>query len=174
MALGPTGRRVTILERDAAPQSHDADDAFLNWQRRGVGHLRQSHAFLARLRAIIRHEHPGLLDELLALGVRELSFEGMLSEMQRAAYVPVPSDAELAIITSRRTTLELAMRRYVERLRNVEIRSDVAVRKLLIEPGTPMKVVGVAAEVSGVPQELRADVVIDAGGKNSMFIEQLA
>ena len=174
MAIGPTGRKVTILERDSAPQSHDADDAFQNWQRRGVGHLRQSHAFLARLRSIIRHEHPGLLDELLALGVRELGFEGMLSEMQRANYVPVPGDAELAIITSRRTTLELAMRRYVERLRNVEIRSDVAVRKLLVEPGTPLKVVGVAAEVAGVPQDIRGDVVIDAGGKNSMFIEQLA
>ena len=174
MALGPTGRKVTILERDAAPQSHDADDAFLNWQRRGVGHLRQSHAFLARLRTIIRKEHPGLLDELLALGVRELGFASMLSEMQRADYVPLPGDAELAIITSRRTTLELAMRRYVERLRNVEIRSDVAVRKLLIEPGTPMRVTGVLAEIAGAPHELRADVVIDAGGKNSLFIEQLA
>jgi 2-polyprenyl-6-methoxyphenol hydroxylase-like FAD-dependent oxidoreductase len=174
LAIAPTGRKVTILERDSAPQSHDTDDAFLNWQRRGVGHLRQSHAFLARLRSIIRTEHPGLLDELLSLGVRELNFESMLSEMQRKNYVPLPGDAELAIITSRRTTLELALRRYVERLANVEIVSDAAARGLLTESANPIRVVGVSADVAGERRELRADVVVDAGGKNSTLVEQLA
>ena len=176
MALAPTGRKVTVLERDLAPASHDTDEAFLNWQRHGVGHLRQSHAFLARLRAIIRAEHPGLLDELLALGVRELGFDGMLSEMQRKTYVAEPTDAELTIITSRRTTLELAMRRYVERLAHVEIRSDVLVRNLIGEKNddVPLKVKGVLAEISGTLTEIRADVVVDAGGKNSRSIELLA
>jgi 2-polyprenyl-6-methoxyphenol hydroxylase-like FAD-dependent oxidoreductase len=176
MAMAPTGRKVTVLERDLAPTSHDTDDAFLNWQRHGVGHLRQSHAFLARLRTIIRAEHPGLLDELLSLGIRELGFEGMLSELQRKDYVAEPNDAELTIITSRRTTLELAMRRYVETLANVEIRSGVLVRNLIAEKSddAPLKVKGVLAEVSGALTEIRADVVIDAGGKNSRSIELLA
>jgi 2-polyprenyl-6-methoxyphenol hydroxylase-like FAD-dependent oxidoreductase len=175
MAIAPTGRKVIVLERDMAPTSHDTDDAFLNWERHGVGHLRQSHAFLARLRNIVRAEHPGLLDELLALGVRELTFDRMLSEMQLKDYTHQPADDELTIITSRRTTLELAMRRYVERLANVEIRSATIVRKFLTEKtadGT-LRVMGVIAESGDTAEELRADVVVDAGGKNSNAIERL-
>lgn len=172
LALGPTGRDVTILERDAPPPSGDPDEAFREWRRQGVGHLRQSHAFLARLRNIIKQDHPKLLEDLLALGVRELPFQNMLSEMQRDAYVPAPPDADLAIITSRRTTLELVMRRYVETLPNVKIRSNFLVRKLITE-----KAADGVIEVRGVSSdegELRADVVIDASGKIGTTIEQLA
>ena len=175
LALGPTGRPVTLLERDGDPPSGDADEAFRDWNRRGVGHLRQSHAFLARLGKIIKADHPKLRDALLELGVRELGFEGMLSPMQKASYTPKSVDAEFSILTSRRTTLELVIRRYVEQLPNVTIRSSVIVRGLLTEthPSCVMKVVGVAADGPTGPIELRADVVIDAGGKNSTTIEQL-
>ena len=77
LALAPTGRAVTILERDPEPPSGDADEAFRDWNRRGVGHLRQSHAFLARLGKIIRADHPALREALLEMGVRELGFESM-------------------------------------------------------------------------------------------------
>ena len=82
LALSPTGRDVVLLERDPTPADGDADAAFLDWNRRGVGHLRHSHAFLARLRLIIRDEHPELLAELLEAGCRDLSFVDGLSEAQ--------------------------------------------------------------------------------------------
>lgn len=175
LALGPTGRPVTVLERDGEPPSGDADEAFRDWNRRGVGHLRQSHAFLARLGKIIKADHPALHDAFMEMGVRELGFEGMLSPTQKATYVPKPVDAEFTILTSRRTTLELVMRRYVETLPNVTIRSSAVVRKLLTErdPSGVLKVVGVQADEPGGPVELRAPIVIDAGGKNGSAIEQL-
>jgi 2-polyprenyl-6-methoxyphenol hydroxylase-like FAD-dependent oxidoreductase len=175
LALGPTGRPVTLLERDGAPPAGDADEAFRDWNRRGVGHLRQSHAFLARLGKIIKADHPELRDALLAIGVRELGFEGMLSPMQRATYKPAPVDAEFSILTSRRTTLELVIRRYVERLPNVTIRSGVIVRRLLTRKDASghVTVEGVAADEAGTPVELRAPVLIDAGGKTGTAIEQL-
>lgn len=49
-----------MLERDGPPPPGGANEAFHDWKRTGVGHLRQSHAFLARLRNIIREEHPQL------------------------------------------------------------------------------------------------------------------
>lgn len=175
LALGPTGRQVTLLERDEAPPAGDADEAFRDWKRRGVGHLRQSHAFLARLHNIIRDEHPQLLADLLAAGCREITFADMLTEAQRAGYQPVPGDEDLTILTSRRTTLELLIRRYVERLENVTIRPGAMVRGLIHSVGADgvHKVSGVRVEAAGHIGELTADLVIDAGGKSSSIIEEL-
>jgi 2-polyprenyl-6-methoxyphenol hydroxylase-like FAD-dependent oxidoreductase len=84
-------------------------------------------------------------------------------------------DAELTLLTSRRTTLELVMRRYVETLPNVTIRSGAMVRELITErdPSGVLKVVGVRVEEPGGISELRAPVVVDAGGKSSSGVEQL-
>ncbi|NBU26958.1 MAG: FAD-dependent oxidoreductase [Caulobacteraceae bacterium] len=175
LALGPTGRQVTLVERDASPPEGDADAAFRDWKRTGVGHLRQSHAFLARLSLLLKADHPQLLKELADFGVRELPFDAMLTESQRKDYRPEPTDADLTIITSRRTTLELVMRRYVETLPNVSIRSGVFTRRLLTqkaEDGT-LTVVGLEGETAEGPIELRADMVVDAAGKGGDFVGQL-
>jgi 2-polyprenyl-6-methoxyphenol hydroxylase-like FAD-dependent oxidoreductase len=170
LALAPTGRQVTLLERDPPPPEGDADQAFAEWSRRGVGHLRHSHAFLARLRGIIRDEHPQLLAELLAAGCRELTFDGMLTDIHKKTYQPQPIDADFVILTSRRTTLELVMRRYVARLPGVTIRSETFVTGLLTEPGPPIRVMGVKLENG---EELTADLVVDAAGRTSGATEQL-
>src|SRR5476649_2662733 len=78
LSLAPTGRELHLLERDEAPPEGDADAAFEHWNRRGVGQLRHSHAFLARLRSIIKDHHPALLHRLLEAGCREISFADML------------------------------------------------------------------------------------------------
>ena len=133
LALAPTGRDIVILERDPPPPKGDPDTAFDDWNRRGVGHLRHSHAFLARLRTLIRDEHPRLLADLLSAGCRELGFEQMLTDLHKADYQPEAVDRDLVVLTSRRTTLELVMRRYVERWPNVRVASETFVRKLLVQ-----------------------------------------
>lgn len=175
LTLAPTGRKVIVLERDAPPPGDDPDKVFHEWRHTGVGQLRQSHAFLARLRSIIKTEHPGLLEELLALGVRELPFEAMLSDMQRKTYDPMPDDAELTIITSRRTTLELAMRRYVEKLENVTIQSGFLVRRLLTQKGADgvIDVLGVVGDSAGGEVTVNAGLVVDASGKSGFIIDQV-
>jgi 2-polyprenyl-6-methoxyphenol hydroxylase-like FAD-dependent oxidoreductase len=175
LALGPTGRSITLLERDGTPPLGDADSAFRDWSRKGVGQLRQSHAFLARLGKIIKTDHPQLRQDLLDIGVRELAFDGLLTPMQKASYVPTDEDAELTILTSRRTTMELVIRRYVERMANVTIRSNIFVKSLLTDraPDGTLTVRGVAAEDETGPVQLSADLIIDTGGKNGSAIEQL-
>ena len=175
LCLSPTGRHIVIFERDGPPPAGDPDTVFEDWKHTGVGHLRQSHAFLARLRTIIKAEHPRLLEALLVLGVRELPFEVFLTEIQRGGYAPAAEDADLTIITSRRTTLELAMRRYVETLGNVSIRSDVFVQRLLTRKAADgvIDVLGVAGESGGASMEQRADVVVDCSGKSGFTLDQL-
>ena len=171
MALAPTGREVIVLDRDPAPPAGDADMAFQDWNRRGVGHLRHSHAFLARLRTLVRDRHPELLAELVSAGCRELPFDGSLSESQKRNYTPKPVDADLAILTSRRTTLELTMRRYAERQPGVTIRPDTFVSDLLVTPGSPPHVRGVRLQDG---TEITGDLVIDAAGHGSSGLEHLA
>ncbi|WP_085808185.1 NAD(P)/FAD-dependent oxidoreductase [Sphingomonas sp. TZW2008] len=175
LRLGGETREVTLLERDDAPPEGGPDVAFDQWQRRGVGQLRQSHAFLARLRNIIRDEHPQLLADLYAAGCRDIAFADMLPPALRDRYVPQPGDADLTILTSRRTTLELVIRRYVERLPGVTIRSGVKVRELVSHKdarGT-IVVTGVVADTAAGREEIAADDVVDAGGKAANLIEQL-
>lgn len=171
LALAPTGRRVILLDRDPPPPEGDADAAFNDWAHRGVTHLRHSHAFLARLRGIIRDEHPALLAALGAAGCRELGLDGMLTDRHRKRWTPRPEDADLVVLTSRRTTLELVIRRYVEAMRNVEIRSECFVEGLAASGEAPVRVTGVRLRGG---ETVTADLVVDAGGRTSSCFEQLA
>ena len=174
LALAPTGRDIVILERDPPPPAGGPDEAFQDWSRRGVGHLRHSHAFLARLRTIIKTEHPELHADLLRAGCRELGFDRMLTDLHRADYRPRAEDRDFVVLTSRRTTLELVIRRYVEHHPNVRIASETFVRKLLTQ-ATPegLRVVGVSVTDAAGARDVIGDIVIDAGGRTSSGIEQL-
>lgn len=175
LALSASGRQVDVLERDPPAPDGGADEAFEHWCRRGVGHLRHSHAFLARLRNIIVAHHPALLDELLAAGVQEIGFADGLTPEARIRYRPRPEDRRLTVLTSRRTTLELVLRRYVERLDGVRIHSDVNVVGLLGDRDADGRLVceGLAVEDAGGRREMPADLVIDAAGRLSQGMEWL-
>ena len=174
LALAPTGRQMTLFERDPPPPPHGGpESAFDEWRRRGVGQMRHSHAFLARLRNLIRAEHPGLLDELRAAGARELTFAEGLPEPIRAVYSAKPGDEELAVIVSRRTTFELVIRRYTERQANVTVRSGVFVNGLVSERDPSGRLAARGLTIEGEAPAL-ADIVIDAGGRASPMTDWLA
>jgi len=173
LALAPTGRHITLLERDAPPPEGGTEAAFDEWNRRGATQLRHSHAFLARLRKLIGDEHPGLLDALRQAGARELRFADGLPEPIRARYVPSPADEEMAIIVSRRTTLETVIRRYVERSPNVTVRSKVFVKGLVSERDGGGRLVARGLELEDGTSVL-ADIVVDAGGRGSPVVDWLA
>ena len=170
---GTPGRTITLLDRDAAPPEEGPDGVFVDWKHHGVGHLRHSHAFLARLLNIVRERHPKLLIALKDAGAREAPFADMVPSTLKDRYVPEPGDDAMSILFSRRTTLELVARRYVASLPGVTIESEVFVSGLMSARGADGLLV-----VSGVKledgSERAADVVIDAGGRLSGAAEWLA
>ena len=94
--------------------------------------------------------------------MRELGFDSMLWPTQKATYVAKPVDADFTILTSRRTTLELVMRRYVETLPNVTITDaapltrvalyvDVSIVKTTLPVGVTGDPETVALRVTGWP-----------------------
>ena len=75
LVLRVRGARVTILERDPEPAVASASEAFATWDRKGAVQVRHSHAFLGRLRILLRERYPDLLEALLAAGARELKMQ---------------------------------------------------------------------------------------------------
>jgi 2-polyprenyl-6-methoxyphenol hydroxylase-like FAD-dependent oxidoreductase len=175
LALAPSGRQITLHERDPPPPEGGPEAAFEHWARRGVGHLRHSHGFLARLEVLLAAEHPLLLADLKGAGVREISFVDSLPAPLREAYRPSPEDAALTAFVSRRTTVELVMRRHIEALPNVTLQSGVFVRTPLFEArDEQLTAVGLRIESGGSERDVAADLVVDAGGKGSDAIDALA
>ncbi|MCF8470422.1 MAG: FAD-dependent oxidoreductase [Parvibaculum sp.] len=175
LALSRAGLELTVLERDPPPPETSADEAFDEWERKGVGHLRHSHAFLARLHILIRDNYPELMADLLSAGCREIIFSDNLPIALRDEYEPLPGDKDMTILTSRRTTLELIMRRYAARQQNIRFVTGALVRGLTTEKDErgALRVTGVSVEENGERKDWPADLVIDAAGKNSQAIDWL-
>jgi 2-polyprenyl-6-methoxyphenol hydroxylase-like FAD-dependent oxidoreductase len=173
LALAPTGRTITLLERDSPPPEGGTEAVFDHWRRRGASQLRHSHAFLARLRKLIATEHPALLEALRTAGARELRFADGLPDTIKPRYVPRPEDEEMAIIVSRRTTMELVIRRYVESSPNVTIRSDAFVTGLVSDRDGSGRLTARGFTLQD-GETVLADLVVDAGGRGSPMMDWLA
>lgn len=170
LQLGRAGHRVTVVERDDTPMPETADEAF-EWDRRGAPQVRHSHALLARLRNLLRDEHPDVLATLLAEGATEMRFgEGLPQDME---FTPEDGDEDLVMLACRRTTFEWVLRRAALAEGSVEFRTGVAVTGLVVDPdgGGPPRVIGVQLDDGS---ELTADLTVAANGRRSGVVDWLA
>lgn len=174
LAFGDGKREVTILDRDPPPPELSPDEAFYNWERKGATQLRHSHAFIGRLTALIRDRYPDLMAELLKEGTRLFGFPDALTPPLSDKYKPAAGDEDLTLLFSRRTTLELVMRRYASKLPGVTFVTNAGVRGLLSRRENGKIVVeGLKVDRGGHIDEMRADVVVDATGRNTAFPDWL-
>ena len=171
--LSDRGARVTILERDAEPDADDPASAFATWQRKGAPQVRHSHAFLGRLRKLLREKYPDILDGLLAVGAAELD---MLARppLTLPPLTPEPGDADLVALGCRRTTFEWVVRRNVLPRPGLTLLGGAQMRGLVAAAGSPPAVTGVRFERDGAEHVLDADLVVDASGRHSKAPEWLA
>ena len=162
--LAQDGHQVTVLERDPAPPP-DPSEAWISWERRGVNQFRMLHAFLPAFYDVMRVEAPQITAALAAAGALKLNvIDNIPAEMTGGRR---PEDARYDSLTARRPVAEAAIAGVVAQTDGITVRRGEAVRGLLTgtpaADGTP-HVVGVVTE-SG--DELRADVVVDCGGRRS-------
>lgn len=175
MAMGGEGRSVTVLDRDPPPPDLSPDAAFEHWSRRGVTQLRHSHVFLGRLIALLRKRQPALWQALTDAGARESTFADALPPVLRAQYTYAPGDEDMSFLFSRRSTLELIMRRHAGALPDVTFVTDAFVEgPLFARHDGALVLEGVRGTQGGAKVEWRADAVIDAMGRTSQFHDWLA
>lgn len=161
LTLSRDGHEVTIIERDATPLPDDPSGAF-EWDRRGAPQVRHSHAFLARLRNLLRDRYPDVLDALFQAGATEMDFVEMLPEgMDRTR---LPGDEDLVALACRRTTFEWVLRRIVLAEDHVSLLDGRVVTALSWDQPTDA-----VPQVTGVTLDdgatLAADLVVAAGGR---------
>ncbi len=178
LALSRRDFDVTVLERDPGPPGGDADRAFFDWPRRGAAQFRHPHAFLGLMCNLLQDNYPDLLEDFYAAGARRLEFRDMISAELAERYRPAPGDEKLWVLLCRRATIETVLRRYVGRLNNVRIVNGVTIDGPVTEgSGDELQVVGVKLRrdcVAEHGEQLLADLVVDASGRNSRFPRWLA
>jgi 2-polyprenyl-6-methoxyphenol hydroxylase-like FAD-dependent oxidoreductase len=168
LALARQGHDVTVLERDDTPMPASPDEAF-EWDRRGAPQVRHSHAFLARLRNMLRDEYPDVLASLFAAGATELRFgedlPPTITNFEREA-----GDDDLVMIACRRTTFEWVVRRAALAEGRVTFRTGVAVDGFVPEGPGSLHVVGVHLTDGST---VEADLVVVAAGRRTAMPDWL-
>lgn len=155
--------RVTIVERDRFPENPGF--------RKGVPQSRHLHAFMIRGRMISDRLFPGLSGELEEAGAVPMDSADDFEWLTPAGFAPrFPSG--LPLLMSSRDLLEWTVRRRVAALPRVRFLQRTDVTGLLPTPeGKAVEAVklryrdGAGATRSEEP--LRAELVVDASGRNS-------
>ena len=156
MLLANDGHQVTVLERDPAPPPPPGA-AWDAWERRGVNQFRLPHFLMSGFREMVDAELPVVCEELLAGGARRFNPLGPFAEA-------LDPEGHEVVITGRRPVVEAAVARAAERTPGVTVRRGVPVAGIVLDASDRRRVVGVRTE-SG--EEVRAELVVDAGGRRS-------
>ncbi len=158
---------VTVFERDEL-----SDDPV---NRRGVPQGRHVHALLPRGAQVLDELFPGLLNELVAAGAPVWD-DGDLSKAYLCynGHRVLPSGVvagdytEMALYMPSRPLLECHVRRRLQGIGNVMIRGGHEVTELT-STADRSRITGVRVvnRTGGAPQELTADLVVDAMGRSA-------
>jgi 2-polyprenyl-6-methoxyphenol hydroxylase-like FAD-dependent oxidoreductase len=157
--LARDGHGVTVLERDAEPAPPASEDPWDAWPRTGVVQFRQPHFLQARLRHVLARELPDVLAALVDAGA------AVVDPIERIGLPSAEGDERFVSVTARRPTTEHVFATAAEQEPGVTVRRGVEVAGLTVRQDGP------ATHVTGIRtragDELRADLVVDAMGRNS-------
>ena len=169
LGLARAGHEVTLLERDATPFPANPVEAFASWDRRGAPQVRHSHAFLARLRNLLRDRLPDVLEALMEHGTEELPISNLLRPPIDDTS-PRDGDDDLSLLACRRITFEWVLHQAVLDETDISYKDGSRVVGVCAEDG---RVVGVEVERDGTTEQVLADLVVDAGGRRSKLPQWL-
>lgn len=173
LLLARDGHDITLLERDPEPTPPSPADAWNGWDRRGVAQFRQPHNFMPGLRLLLEKELP---DVQQALGMSGAYRFDMLNPLPPSITDRSPRaiDASLWTYTARRPVGEWVFARAADNEPSITVRRGVEVSALLAGREVSAGIPHIAGVRTSQGEELRADLVVDARGRQSSNAEWLA
>jgi 2-polyprenyl-6-methoxyphenol hydroxylase-like FAD-dependent oxidoreductase len=166
LLLARDGHDVTVLERDSDQCPDSPTVAWDMWTRKGVAQFRQPHNFMPGLRRLLEEELPDVQDALRDAGASRYDLLRPLPP-SIADTAPRAIDDQLWTYTARRPVGEWVLRRVVERERNITLRRGIRVVELIGGPAVIDGLPHVAGARADGGEEFRADLVVDASGRQS-------
>ncbi len=166
MLLAADGHEVTVLERDPAPAPDVADEAWYDWERRGVNQFRQPHGFQPRFCQIVEAEMPGVARALETGGAFRRNFVRDLLPVSVTGGWQA-GDERFEILTVRRPFVEAVFAAQAQATPGIEVRRGMVTTGLVVgatDGSAVPHVVGVETASAG---EILADLVVDMGGRRS-------
>jgi flavin-dependent dehydrogenase len=157
--------KVTVIERDRLPHAPE-------W-RRGVPQARHAHNLMTAGHEAMEWLFPGVRAELREAGMVQVRMPQDMLLLSAGGWMP-RFETDLYMLTSSREVIDWVIRRRLMALAPVEIREETEAVGLLTD-ARGGRVTGIrlrakdaaAAHGWGRPEELRADFVVDAAGRNS-------
>ena len=137
------------------------ENAWDEWDRRGVNQFKMLHFFLARFRQVADAELPGLTDAMVEAGALRMNpFVGVPDEITGGWR---EGDERFGSVTARRPVGESVVATMAASTSGVTIRRGVGVAGVLTTDGADgiVHVTGVRTEDG---EEITADLVVDSGG----------
>lgn len=159
LVLARDGHDVALIERDRVAGGAP-EDAF-GWERKGISHFLQPHAFIPRGRLELARHFADVYATLVRGGARDVDVSRKLPGSRE------PGDDDLQYIAVRRPMIEWALRKAVLEQPRIEILSGAIVRGVRLEGAT---VIGVDMDGGA----MTVDVVVDAMGRRSPARDSLA
>lgn len=170
MMVARQGHDVSVFERDDEPVPSSTEDAWLKWERRGVGQFRQAHYIHSAARQILDQQLPEVTEALLRAGCLRFDVSTLMppSIADRAR---LDDDDRFETITGRRTTIEYAVASTAET--QISVQRGVSIAGLLTGPSAAAGIPHVTGVRAANGAEITADLVVDATGRNSRLPEWL-
>ena len=165
-ALADQFDEVTVLERDALPDSPDP--------RKGVAQGRHTHGLLDRGREVLEQLFPGFTEEIIAQGAVPADMVNDGLWFNYGVYLQNAPSNMIGLGVSR-PTLEGFVRRRLVQLPNIRVRERRDVVEPVFDRGSG-RVTGVRVHSrngSDARETIEADLVVDTSGRGSSSLKWL-
>jgi 2-polyprenyl-6-methoxyphenol hydroxylase-like FAD-dependent oxidoreductase len=164
-ALSNQFGEILVVDRDHMPAEAEP--------RNGVPQGRHVHLLLSKGLNVMEQLLPSLSADLIEAGALPLRWGKDTATLTKGGWLRgAPTDIES--VTCSRALLETTIRRRVLTNDNVRLTEGTQVDDLLLEGETVVGAVLKQRVGDHEPEEIRADLVVDASGRNSKGIEWLA
>ena len=173
LLLARDGHEVTVLEHDADPTPTSLHTAWERWERKGVVQFRQPHNFMPGLRLLLESQLPDVQDALRRAGACKFDLLNPLPPVF-SDRSPRPIDDKLWTLSARRPVGEWVFADIAQREPRVTIRRGVSVTGFLTGPSAADGIPHIVGVRTADGQELRAELVVDATGRQSRSPQWLA